>query len=115
VGTAIPLVGPGSGRARAVSVRPGPDPRGAMSDFLAFAGAPGERNLVGLRAIVDAVPGGFSWLVDDAGAPLVAGVGCVSLDVHTARCEEAADLTSSLPLASVALGDMDDNLTRECR
>jgi hypothetical protein len=82
-----------------------------MSDFLAFAGAPGERNLVGLQAIVDAVPGGFSWLVDDAGAPLVAGVGCVSLDIHTARCEEAADLTSSLPLASVALGDMDDNLT----
>jgi Ca2+-binding RTX toxin-like protein len=56
---------------------------------------------------VTAVPDGGAGtvLVRDAGAPLAAGAGCVSVDAHAARC------SSSLPVYGRAwLGDGDDRL-----
>lgn len=59
-----------------------------------FRAAPGERNVISVSG------GSAGVIVRDAGAELLAGKGCLSLDAHAARCP-APDL-------DLALGDGDD-------
>ncbi len=63
-----------------------------------FTANAGEQNSVAVAR------DGATLLVRDAGAPLIAGTGCATFDLHTARC------SSSLPIsfADIELGDLDD-------
>jgi hypothetical protein len=86
-----------------------------VSAELVFEAAAGERNAVTLTATegADNASGCCVWTAHDAGAVIVAGPLCVSIDPHTARCsprtlERAVD--EDVPDARARLGDLDDRL-----
>lgn len=77
--------------------------------LLSYDAAPGEGNQVNVTLRTDPgsppfVPSGMSVTVRDAGAPLVAGLGCSAVDAHAAQC-----FTASQSMA-LALGDLGDEL-----
>jgi len=88
-----------------------------------YAAAPGERNQVVVTREGASNP--TTYIVRDAGAPVVAGDGCVALDAHAARCMASGALvdagdgddTVAMPqLAGIVRGyvrggDGDDTLT----
>ncbi len=97
-------------RAATVSVTQGLDPS-RYGNLVIYRAAPGELNLVRIVRRRESVGADPRMLVTDAGAPVTAGLGCTSLDAHTADCRTPPPEPPGAPFplnADVRLGDGDD-------
>ncbi|MCW2990542.1 MAG: hypothetical protein JWM73_1136 [Solirubrobacterales bacterium] len=97
VAITLALAVPAAAQGATVSLEPGPVVR--------YVAGTGETNRLTLAYSAD----GSGVTVTDPGAT-IAVEGCLSIDLHTARCDVERELITGLP-ASVALGDGDDSLS----
>jgi hypothetical protein len=83
------------------------DPRPFCTVHIDFAAAAGEANVVSVAAA-----GPAAVVVEDAGAPLTAGPGCVQDGASRARCEAVAEREPDMLRmdGALAAGDGDDVL-----
>ena len=110
VAVASLLAAPGPASAAAVSVVDLTSPGGSPYQVVMYRAAPGETNQ--LRVLATRPSGGLDpdrRVVSDAGAAVVAGPGCTSLDAHTAECLPHSSGFPYVTLSTDArLGDRDD-------
>jgi hypothetical protein len=81
------------------------DDKAGCAGQIHFTAAPGEANAV----TVESPPGGGAVIRDD-GATLTVGTGCVSEDVHQARCSDPQCPVCAIHFSSVDTGDRDDKV-----
>jgi len=103
IGLAWPT--PGVAATAQIETKTTPGYKGSIltSQHVRFAGAPGERNAVTVRADSGRV------VFHDAAAEIVAGQGCTTPDAHTAMCSPR----ELIVIVDVEAGDGDDAVTSE--
>jgi Ca2+-binding RTX toxin-like protein len=108
----VALLSASAAEAATVAVRTDLGPAGPNG--LAVIAAPGERNEIVLRFVVDVAAGPASayWAVSDSGSVLVPGESCAASDPHTVRCQ-LVGFAPGTGGAIVELGDMDDSIAIE--